>query len=75
MTEGLNTEAVAAALRVLLVLPDLMRVTRETRGLSYRDAEAQLGMGHADIWKIEHRETQPKVPTIVRILEWMVDGA
>lgn len=75
MTDSLDTEAVAVALRVLMVLPDLMRVTREKRGLSYRDAELQLKIGHSEIWKIEHRETQPKVPTIIRILEWMVTGA
>jgi len=56
---------------VLDVLPVLLRETRRRKGLSTREAAAQLGVSFSSVSRWERAgQCVPDRPAIIRILRW-----
>ena len=56
---------------VLDALPDLLAREREARGLSLREAAAQVGMGHVTLWQYELGKRDLTVKKAARLLRWL----
>jgi predicted transcriptional regulator len=52
-------------------LPDVCGAVRKSRGLSYRRAAEQIGVQHAELHRFEHRVTDPRLTTVIKIVRWI----
>lgn len=58
-------------LRVIAVLPDLVREKRRREGLSLRKAEEQTGLSFSTIDRFERRTAISSADTLVALLHWV----
>lgn len=57
----------------LQMLPDACREKRIRNGLSGTEVARQLGLDRNAIYFFENRKSEPRLPTLLKILNW-VDG-
>lgn len=60
----------APAVTMLDELPQQTRAVRLRRGLSLREAAAEIGCTHGMVWKVEHG-TNVGIDTAILFLSWL----
>lgn len=68
------TPDVSVAIEVLRQLPERMVAERTRRGLSYKAAAHVIGIAESAVYYIEHRQRDPGLVAVLRILRWLEDG-
>lgn len=58
---------------LLATLPAFVKLTRQQRHLSLRQAGLQIGMAYADLSRFENGLHDPQWSTVVKLLRWLED--
>jgi transcriptional regulator with XRE-family HTH domain len=58
---------------LLAELPGIVKIKRQQRHLSLRQAGALIGMAYADLSRFENGLHDPQWSTVVKLLRWLED--
>lgn len=66
-----RTAPLRHASEVLESLPELLRTARESRGMSYRDAGAAIGIPYTVVRNIELGLVDPRASSVSLVIAWL----